>query len=78
MATMTDITAATSRPASTGFNTADDILTDQALVDPHVVYYFDSVMPMQYVFGAEAARGVLRNVSDVPESVRVELLTCPP
>ncbi|KAI5119124.1 hypothetical protein M0805_007870 [Coniferiporia weirii] len=39
-----------------------DALTDPSLVDPHVRYYFDSVMPMQYVFAADKAQGVLQNL----------------
>ena len=75
MATTADVTAATSLSTSTGYNTADDCLTDPALVEPHISYYFESVVSMQYVFGVETARGVLRSVSAVPRSILVSLLT---
>lgn len=39
-----------------------DPLTEPALVDPHVRYYFDSVMPMQYAFASERAHGILQSV----------------
>lgn len=70
-----EVTAATSRSGSTGFSAADDNLTDPALVDPHIAYYFESVVSMQYVFGTEAARGVLQNVSTVPDRILVSVLT---
>lgn len=40
----------------------NDALTDPALVEPHMQYYLDSVLPMQYVFTTEKANGVLRSV----------------
>ena len=52
----------------------EDTLTDPALVDPHVAYYFESVVNMQYVFGTDAARKVLREVSAV--FLRVNLIDC--
>ena len=72
---ISDTTAATSRSASTtGYNTMEDTLTDPALVDPHVAYYFESVVNMQYVFGTDAARKVLREVSAV--FLGVNLIDC--
>ncbi|KAL5526794.1 hypothetical protein ACEPAF_8519 [Sanghuangporus sanghuang] len=51
-----------SRSNSTPAAGYSDPLTDPALVDPHVQYYFDSVMPMQYSFASGRARGVLQNL----------------
>ncbi|KAH8117767.1 fungal-specific transcription factor domain-containing protein [Phellopilus nigrolimitatus] len=51
--------SATSSAPGAGFS---DPLTDPSLVEPHVRYYFDSVMPMQYVFASEKAQGVLQNL----------------
>lgn len=39
-----------------------DPLTEPALVEPHMRYYYDSVLPMQYVFASEKAHGVLQTV----------------
>ena len=47
---------------STGPTAHKDPLTEPALVEPHMRYYFDSVLQMQYVFASEKAHGVLQTV----------------
>ena len=64
-------TSEPSRSNSTPGAGYSDPLTDPALIDPHVQYYFDSVMSMQYSFGSGRARGVLQNVCTVPKTDNV-------
>lgn len=63
--------SAPSRSNSSPSGGYTDPLTDPALVEPHVQYYFDSVTSMQYAFASERARSVLQNVCTVPETDNV-------
>ena len=40
----------------------NDALMDQTLVEPHIQYHFENVLPMQYVFSSEKAHGILQTV----------------
>lgn len=42
--------------------TFSDALMDQSLVEPHLRYHFENVLPMQYVFGSDKAHGILQSV----------------
>lgn len=43
-------------------STFSDALMDQSLVEPHLRYHFENVLPMQYVFGSDKAHGILQSV----------------
>lgn len=47
---------------STVASTFSDALMDQSLVEPHLRYHFENVLPMQYVFGSDKAHGILQSV----------------